>query len=107
MKGGAIEVKGNVTDWLGAEMTGGLIRVSGNAGGQVGAAYRGSMGGMKDGTIVIGGSAGLESGASDQGQIAPALERAQDKIPGIKRQTEAGLEITLVDPERAGVRRHL
>jgi len=62
MKGGTIEVSGNVSDWLGAEMSGGLIRVRGNAGGQVGAAYRGSLSGMKDGTILIEGSAGLEVG---------------------------------------------
>jgi formylmethanofuran dehydrogenase subunit C len=62
MKGGAIEVTGGVTDWLGAEMSGGVIRVRGNAGGQVGAAYRGSPSGMTDGTIIIGGSAGLEVG---------------------------------------------
>jgi len=62
MKGGTIEVSGHVTDWLGAEMSGGLIRVRGNAGGQVGAAYRGSLSGMTDGTILIGGSAGLEVG---------------------------------------------
>ncbi len=62
MKGGTIEVSGNVSDWLGAEMSGGLIRVRGNAGGQVGAAYRGSLSGMTDGTILIGGSAGLEVG---------------------------------------------
>ena len=43
-------------------MTGGLIRIHGNAGGQVGAAYRGSLSGMNDGTILIGGSAGLEVG---------------------------------------------
>ena len=36
-------------------MTGGLIRIGGNAGGQVGAAYRGSLTGMKGGTILIGG----------------------------------------------------
>jgi len=62
MKGGTIEVSGNVSDWLGAEMSGGFIRVRGNAGGQVGAAYRGSLSGMQDGTILIGGSAGLEVG---------------------------------------------
>ena len=62
MRGGAIEVSGNVSDWLGAEMSGGLIRVRGNAGGQAGAAYRGSLSGMTDGTILIGGSAGLELG---------------------------------------------
>ena len=62
MKGGTIEVSGNVTDWLGAEMTGGFIRIRGNAGGQVGAAYRGSPSGMTDGTIVVHGTAGLEVG---------------------------------------------
>ena len=43
-------------------MSGGLIRVAGNAGGQIGAAYRGSRGGMTNGTIIVGGSAGLEIG---------------------------------------------
>src|SRR5262245_37879977 len=62
MKGGTIEISGNASDWVGAEMAGGLIRICGNAGGQVGAAYRGSMSGMKEGTILIGGSAGLEVG---------------------------------------------
>jgi formylmethanofuran dehydrogenase subunit C len=60
MKGGTIDVSGNVSDWLGAEMAAGLIHVHGNAGGQVGAAYRGSTKGMRDGTILIEGSAGLE-----------------------------------------------
>jgi formylmethanofuran dehydrogenase subunit C len=62
MKGGAIEVSGNVSDWLGAEMSGGFIRIHGNAGGQVGGAYRGSLTGMTDGTILIEGTAGLEVG---------------------------------------------
>jgi formylmethanofuran dehydrogenase subunit C len=62
MKGGTIEVSGNAADWVGGEMSGGLIRVRGNAGGQVGAAYRGSMAGMTDGTILIEGTAGLEVG---------------------------------------------
>src|SRR5262249_26599950 len=62
MKGGVIEVSGDAGDWLGAEMSGGVIRVRGNAGGQVGAAYRGSLSGMTDGTILIDGCAGLEVG---------------------------------------------
>lgn len=62
MKGGRIEVHGHASDWIGAEMKDGLIHVHGNAGGQVGAAYRGSQGGMKNGTIIIDGSAGLEVG---------------------------------------------
>jgi formylmethanofuran dehydrogenase subunit C len=62
MAGGAIEVDGDVSDWLGAEMSGGFIRVHGNAGGQVGAAYRGSLSGMTDGTVIVDGSAGLEVG---------------------------------------------
>jgi formylmethanofuran dehydrogenase subunit C len=62
MTGGTIDVSGNGSDWVGAEMSGGLIRIGGNAGGQIGAAYRGSMSGMRDGTILVGGSAGLEVG---------------------------------------------
>ena len=62
MSGGAIEVSGSASDWVGGEMSGGLIRIAGNAGGQIGAAYRGSRRGMSDGTIVVGGSAGLEIG---------------------------------------------
>jgi len=62
MKGGTIEVSGNASDWVGAQMSGGLIRVRGTVGGQVGAAYRGSPSGMTDGTILVGGTAGLEVG---------------------------------------------
>ena len=62
MKGGRIDVTGNASDWVGGEMSGGLIHVQGNAGGQVGAAYRGSLSGMSDGTILIEGTAGLEVG---------------------------------------------
>ena len=62
MKGGAIDVSGNAADWAGAEMSGGVIRIRGNAGGQVGAAYRGSLSGMTDGTILIHGTAGFEVG---------------------------------------------
>jgi formylmethanofuran dehydrogenase subunit C len=62
MRGGSIEVSGNASDWVGAEMFNGLIRIRGNAGGQVGGAYRGSLKGMRQGTILIEGSAGLEVG---------------------------------------------
>ncbi len=62
MSGGRIEVHGNASDWIGAEMKNGFIHVHGNAGGQVGAAYRGSMRGMSNGTIIVDGSAGLEVG---------------------------------------------
>jgi formylmethanofuran dehydrogenase subunit C len=62
MKGGTIDVSGSASDWVGGEMSGGLIRIAGNAGGQIGAAYRGSRGGMTNGTIVVGGTAGLEIG---------------------------------------------
>jgi formylmethanofuran dehydrogenase subunit C len=62
MKGGSIEVSGDASDWVGAEMSGGLIRIRGNAGGQIGAAYRGSPSGMKDGVILVEGTAGLEVG---------------------------------------------
>ena len=62
MTGGTIEVSGDVSDWLGGEMSGGVIRVHGNAGGQIGAAYRGSVSGMTDGTIIVDGTGGLEIG---------------------------------------------
>ena len=62
MKGGAIDVSGSASDWVGGEMSGGLIRIAGHAGGQIGAAYRGSRAGMTNGTILVGGSAGLEIG---------------------------------------------
>jgi len=62
MKGGTIEVSGSASDWVGGEMSGGFIRIAGHAGGQIGAAYRGSRAGMTNGTIVVGGSAGLEIG---------------------------------------------
>ena len=62
MRGGRIEVTGDAGDWIGAEMTNGVIHVHGNGGGQIGAAYRGSLRGMRNGTIIIGGTAGLEVG---------------------------------------------
>lgn len=62
MKGGSIEVSGHASDWVGGEMSGGFIRIGGNVGGQIGAAYRGSLSGMLDGTILVGGTAGLEVG---------------------------------------------
>jgi len=62
MRGGRIEVTGDAGDWIGAEMINGCIHVHGNGGGQIGAAYRGSLRGMKNGTIIIGGTAGLEVG---------------------------------------------
>lgn len=62
MKGGRIEVHGHASDWIGAEMKNGFIHIHGNVGGQVGAAYRGSLRGMKNGTIIVDGTAGLEVG---------------------------------------------
>jgi formylmethanofuran dehydrogenase subunit C len=62
MKGGTIEVSGDASDWVGAEMSAGLIHIHGNAGGQIGAAYRGSLKGMRNGCILVEGSAGLEVG---------------------------------------------
>ena len=53
---------GDAGDWIGAEMTNGFIHVHGNGGGQIGAAYRGSLRGMTNGTIIVGGTAGLEVG---------------------------------------------
>src|SRR4029453_17859544 len=43
-------------------MRGRLILIRGDAGGQVGAAYRGSLSGMNQGTILIEGAAGIEIG---------------------------------------------
>ena len=51
MAGGRIEVHGHASDWIGAEMKNGFIHIHGNAGGQAAAAYRGSLAGMKNGTI--------------------------------------------------------
>lgn len=62
MKGGRIDVYGNASDWIGAEMKNGFIHVHGNGGGQIGGGYRGSLRGMKNGTIVVDGTAGLEVG---------------------------------------------
>ena len=84
MKGGTIEVTGNVSDWLGGEMSDGFIRVGGNAGGQIGAAYRGSRGGMRNGTIIVGGTAGLEVGMR--------MKRGTIVIGGLVRDF-AGLEM--------------
>jgi formylmethanofuran dehydrogenase subunit C len=84
MKGGSIDVTGSASDWLGGEMADGFIRVAGNAGGQVGAAYRGSRGGMRNGTIIVGGSAGLE--------VAMRMRRGTIVIGGPVRDF-AGLEM--------------
>jgi formylmethanofuran dehydrogenase subunit C len=78
MSGGRIEVHGHASDWIGAEMKNGFIRIHGNAGGQVGAAYRGSLGGMKDGTIIVDGAAGLEVGMRMRGGIIVIGAAARD-----------------------------
>jgi formylmethanofuran dehydrogenase subunit C len=78
MNGGRIEVHGHASDWIGAEMKHGFIHVHGNAGGQVGAAYRGSLGGMKDGTIIVDGTAGLEVGMRMRGGLIVIRGQARD-----------------------------
>lgn len=78
MSGGVIEVSGNASDWVGGEMSGGLIRVGGNVGGQIGAAYRGSQSGMRDGTILVGGTAGLEVGMRMRRGIIAIRGRVRD-----------------------------
>ena len=78
MKGGAIDVSGDASDWIGAEMSGGFIRIQGNAGGQIGAAYRGSVSGMTDGTILVGGTAGLEVGMRMKRGIIAVGGRVRD-----------------------------
>ena len=98
MTGGAIEVSGSVSDWLGGEMSGGLIRVHGNAGGQIGAAYRGSVSGMTDGTIIVDGTGGLE--------IGMRMKRGIIAIGGPVRES-AGLQMkggTLILREGAELR---
>lgn len=78
MTGGRIEVHGSATDWIGAEMRNGFIHVHGNAGGQVGAGYRGSMLGMRDGLILVDGSAGLEVGMRMKGGLIVVGGPAKD-----------------------------
>lgn len=78
MNGGRIEVHGHASDWIGAEMKNGFIHIHGNAGGQAGAAYRGSLGGMKDGLIIIEGSAGLEVGMRMRGGLIVIGKTARD-----------------------------
>ena len=78
MKGGTIEVTGNASDWVGAEMTGGLIRIRGNAGGQIGAAYRGSLSGMNGGTILI------ERLGRHRGRHADAARHHRRQRPGAR-----------------------
>jgi formylmethanofuran dehydrogenase subunit C len=78
MSGGRIEVRGSATDWIGAEMRNGFIHVHGNAGGQVGAGYRGAMLGMRDGLILIDGSAGLEVGMRMKGGLIVVGGQAKD-----------------------------
>ena len=62
MRGGSIEITGDASDWVGAEMKNGLIKIHGNAGGQIGGGYRGSLAGMTNGFIHVGGTTGLEVG---------------------------------------------
>jgi formylmethanofuran dehydrogenase subunit C len=78
MSGGRIEVHGHASDWIGAEMKNGLIHIHGNAGGQVGAAYRGSLGGMKDGQVIVDGTAGLEVGMRMRGGTIVIVGAARD-----------------------------
>ena len=63
MSGGELIVEGNTRNWAGAEMKGGLLRIGQDSRNQTGAAYRGSSDGMTGGCIVVGGNAGLETGA--------------------------------------------
>jgi formylmethanofuran dehydrogenase subunit C len=62
MRGGRLEVSGDVSDWLGGEMLGGEIVVRGRAGHLVGSAYRGSARGMTGGTLLVHGDVGNEIG---------------------------------------------
>ena len=62
MKGGTIDVSGNVTDWLGAEMTGGSFESAATPAARSEPPIVGSPSGMTDGTIIVDGTAGLEVG---------------------------------------------
>src|SRR5205807_5990990 len=64
--------------WVGGERGGGLIRVRGKAGGQAGEAYRGSPCGMKGGTILVEGSAGIELGMRMRRGVIAVRGRVRD-----------------------------
>ncbi|MDR3621008.1 MAG: formylmethanofuran dehydrogenase subunit C [Paludisphaera borealis] len=62
MAGGLLDLDGSCGDWAGAEMAGGVLRIRGYAGNSLGAAYPGSRRGMREGLILVGGSAGDDVG---------------------------------------------
>jgi formylmethanofuran dehydrogenase subunit C len=82
MKGGEIIVRGNVDSWAGCMMEDGRIEVIGSAGDYVGAPYRGSTNGMKDGVIIIHGDAGSEVGCYMRGGFINIHGDVND-FPGI------------------------
>jgi formylmethanofuran dehydrogenase subunit C len=80
MRGGRIDVAGDVSDWLGGEMLGGEIHVRGRAGHLVGSAYRGSARGMTGGTILVHGDAGNEIGHGMRRGLIAVAGHADDLI---------------------------
>jgi len=62
MVGGSFLLEGSCGDWAGAEMRGGMLRILGEAGDFLGAAYPGSRHGMREGVILVEGSAGNDVG---------------------------------------------
>jgi formylmethanofuran dehydrogenase subunit C len=80
MRGGRIDVAGDVSDWLGGEMLGGEIQVRGRAGHCVGCAYRGSARGMTNGVILVHGDAGNEIGHGMRRGLIAVAGHAGDLI---------------------------
>jgi len=62
MKGGKIRVKGDADAFAAIQMEGGEILFEGNVGDYCGASYRGDWRGMKGGSIVVNGNAGVSLG---------------------------------------------
>ncbi len=80
MRGGRIDVAGDVSDWLGGEMLGGEIHVRGSAGHLVGSAYRGSARGMTGGTILVYGNVGTEIGHGMRRGLIAVAGSAEDLV---------------------------
>jgi formylmethanofuran dehydrogenase subunit C len=62
MAGGKITVNGNAAGWTGSSMKKGLIEIHGDASDYLASPYRGSVEGMRGGTIIVDGNVGSDSG---------------------------------------------
>ena len=92
MQGGTIRVQGDAGDWVGAGMLGGHITVQGNVGDRTGAALPGQLTGMKDGMILVEGSAGVRIGERMRGGTIVALG---DTGPYLALRMRAGTIIVM------------